>query len=57
MEHFIPWPEEFAKKYREEGYWLDKTIRGVLDESFERYATRTALISDDGKEFTKGGSS
>jgi 2,3-dihydroxybenzoate-AMP ligase len=52
MEGFVPWPQEFAKKYREEGYWLDKTIIEVMEESFKRYATRKALISDDGREFT-----
>lgn len=52
MEDFIPWPEEFSKKYREASYWQDRTISEVLEESFECYATRTALISDDGRKFT-----
>ncbi|MDP6179101.1 MAG: AMP-binding protein [Desulfatiglandales bacterium] len=52
MEGFSPWPEVFAKKYREEGYWIDKTIMEILEESFERYAKRTALVGDDGREFT-----
>ncbi|MCK5256541.1 MAG: AMP-binding protein [Deltaproteobacteria bacterium] len=52
MEGFIPWPDEFAREYREKGYWLDKTISEVMDECFERYATRTALIADDGRIFT-----
>ena len=52
MEGFVDWPQEFAKKYREAGYWIDKTISEVMDESFMRYADRTALISDNGKEFT-----
>ena len=52
MEGFIPWPDEYGIKYREAGYWLDKTISEVMDESFRRYATRKALISDEGKEFT-----
>jgi 2,3-dihydroxybenzoate-AMP ligase len=52
MEGFTPWPDKFARKYREEGYWLDKTISEVMDESFRQYSTRTALISDRGTEFT-----
>jgi len=52
MEDFVSWPEVFAKKYRAEGYWIDKTISEVMDDSFERYSTRTALIADDGTAFT-----
>jgi 2,3-dihydroxybenzoate-AMP ligase len=52
MEGFIPWPDEYGKKYREAGYWLDKTISEVMDESFKRYASCKALISDEGREFS-----
>ena len=49
MEGFTPWPEEFAIRYRNEGYWLDKTIPEVLDDCFKKYADRTALISEKGQ--------
>ena len=49
MKGFVPWPEEFATRYRNEGYWLDKTITEVLDECFKKYADRTALISEKGR--------
>ncbi|MEJ2716575.1 MAG: AMP-binding protein [Deltaproteobacteria bacterium] len=52
MEGFTPWPKEFADTYRDAGYWLGKTISEVMDESFSRYASRTALITDDGRHFT-----
>lgn len=52
MDGFTPWPEEFARKYREAGYWLDKTITEVMDESFTRFESRTALITDGGQRFT-----
>ncbi len=52
MDGFTPWPEELSNKYRQEGYWLDKTISEVMDDSFKRYSSRTALITDDGKVFT-----
>ena len=52
MEGFTPWPDEFGIKYRKAGYWLDKTISEVMDESFRRYADRRALISDKGKALT-----
>lgn len=45
MEGFVPWPAEFARRYRQEGYWLDKTLTEVMDECFERFAPNPALIS------------
>ena len=54
MDGFIPWPAEFAQKYREAGYWLDQTISEVMDESFARFESRTALIMDNGQRFTYG---
>lgn len=52
MEGFTPWPTELAQKYREAGYWLDRTISEVMDESFSKYASRTALITSDGRQLT-----
>jgi 2,3-dihydroxybenzoate-AMP ligase len=52
MDGFTPWPKEFADKYRADGYWLGKTISEVMDERFSRYAPRTALVTDDGRQFT-----
>ncbi|HSH76318.1 MAG TPA: AMP-binding protein, partial [Longimicrobiales bacterium] len=52
MDGFVPWPEEYARQYRQAGYWLDRTITDVLDERFRRFAPRTALICDDGRAFT-----
>lgn len=45
MEGFVPWPPEFARRYRQEGYWLDKTITEILEESFERFASNPLLIA------------
>jgi 2,3-dihydroxybenzoate---[aryl-carrier protein] ligase len=52
MDGFIPWPAEFPQKYRDAGYWLDKTISEAMDESFARFESQTALILDDGRRFT-----
>ena len=53
MEGFVPWPSEFAQRYRQEGYWLDKTISEVMDECFERFASNTLLISaKDGRTYS-----
>lgn len=27
---FTPWPEDFAKKYRERGYWIDQPLTDIL---------------------------
>src|SRR5665647_2101245 len=49
---FIPWPEDFAQHYRNSGYWQDKTISEQLEDRFELFASKTALISEDGTSFT-----
>jgi 2,3-dihydroxybenzoate-AMP ligase len=54
MEGFTPWPKDLADKYRSAGYWIDRTISEVMDESFARYAPRTALITSGGRELTYG---
>jgi 2,3-dihydroxybenzoate-AMP ligase len=52
MTGFVPWPEEFARRYRQAGYWRDQTIGEVIDERFSRFAQRTALVFEDGRRFT-----
>lgn len=54
IEGFTPYPEEFARQYREKGYWQDKTISQVLDESFSRFSDQTILISDSGRRYSYG---
>jgi 2,3-dihydroxybenzoate-AMP ligase len=54
MEGFTPWPKEFADKYRKAGYWLDRTISEVMDETFAKHSSRTALITPGGRQFTYG---
>jgi 2,3-dihydroxybenzoate-AMP ligase len=49
---FTPWPEDFALQYRDAGYWNDQTISEILEIRFERFASKTALISEDGTSFT-----
>ncbi|MDQ1238186.1 MAG: 2,3-dihydroxybenzoate---[aryl-carrier protein] ligase [Thermodesulfobacteriota bacterium] len=52
MEGFIAWPREFAQEYRKAGYWIDKTIPEVMEESFVKFGSRTALITSQGTEYT-----
>jgi 2,3-dihydroxybenzoate-AMP ligase len=43
----VPWPAEFARRYRERGYWRDITIGRQLDQSIARWGEREALVSGD----------
>lgn len=52
MDGFTPWPPEFAERYRKAGYWIDRTIPEVMDESFTKYQSRTALIASKGRRYT-----
>ena len=52
MEGFTPWPKEFEKRYREAGFWVDRTISEIMEESFAKYASRTALVTSAGQRYT-----
>ena len=52
MEGFTMWPKEFAEKYRKAGYWIDRTISEVMEESFVKYGSRVALITSQGRLYT-----
>jgi 2,3-dihydroxybenzoate-AMP ligase len=43
LEGFIPFPETSAKRYKEKGYWIDKTLGEEFDEFVNRYGDRVAL--------------
>ena len=43
LEGFVPFPEIFVKKYKEKGYWIDKTLGEEFDESVNKYGDRVAL--------------
>ena len=47
LDGVVPFPPEFAKRYREKGYWLDKTLAQEYRIAFEKYADRIALIDRD----------
>ena len=38
LEGFVPWPQEFAKRYREAGYWEGITLFQMLQRSAERFS-------------------
>ena len=43
LEGFVPYPESFVKKYRDKGYWKDKTIGEEFDAIVKKYGDRVAL--------------
>jgi 2,3-dihydroxybenzoate-AMP ligase len=47
LEGVVPFPPEFAKRYRAKGYWLDQSIAAEFDVVFKRFADRTALIDGE----------
>jgi len=47
----VPFPPEFAGRYRAKGYWQDKTLAAEFSVVFEKYKNRTALVDGD-RSFT-----
>lgn len=43
LDGVVPFPPEYAARYRERGYWRDHPLREVLAERFARNADRVAL--------------
>ncbi len=44
LEGVVPFPPEFAQRYRERGYWRDKSLAEEFKPLFERYSERAAII-------------
>jgi 2,3-dihydroxybenzoate-AMP ligase len=42
-----PWPEDFAQRYRDLGYWEGKTFSEKLRELVDRFGDRTAVVDGD----------
>ncbi|RRS03779.1 (2,3-dihydroxybenzoyl)adenylate synthase [Aquabacterium soli] len=47
LEGFVPFPDDFAARYRAQGYWRDQSLAQEFADVFERYAERTALIDGE----------
>ena len=43
----VPFPPEFAQRYRAKGYWQDRTLAQEFDVVFKKYASRVALVDGD----------
>lgn len=47
LEGFVPYPPEFAARYRAKGYWRDQSLAQEFAAVFQRFSTRTALIDGE----------
>jgi len=45
LEGFVPFPPELAARYRERGYWEDRSMAEAFDEAFARHADRVAFVA------------
>lgn len=54
LEGVVPFPPEYAARYRARGYWADRSLRDEFRVVFERYAERIALVDGD-RSFTYAG--
>jgi 2,3-dihydroxybenzoate-AMP ligase len=43
----VPWPEEFAREYRERGYWKDRTLGEYILDAADRSPEKVALVCGD----------
>src|SRR5689334_15702957 len=43
----VPFPPEFAKRYRARGYWQDKSLAEEFRAGFERFSERIFLIEGE----------
>ena len=48
---FVPFPPQFAARYRQKGYWRDRSLAQEFETVYQSYAKRTVLV-DGEREFT-----
>jgi 2,3-dihydroxybenzoate-AMP ligase len=53
LEGVVPFPPEFARRYRQRGYWRDRSLADEFAPLFKRHAGRVAVI-DRGASITYG---
>jgi 2,3-dihydroxybenzoate-AMP ligase len=47
LEGVVRFPPEFAARYRERGYWEDRSLTDTFEEAFAKYADRVAIVDRD----------
>ncbi len=53
LEGVVPFPPDFARRYRDKGYWQDKSLAQEFTTVFDRFGERIFLV-DQGREYTYG---
>src|SRR5438105_3613919 len=53
LEGVVPFPPDFARRYREKGYWQDKSLAEEFAVGFNRFKERIFLVDQD-REYTYG---
>jgi 2,3-dihydroxybenzoate-AMP ligase len=43
----VPFPPEFARRYRDKGYWRDQSLADEFRSVFEKYSSRIALLDGE----------
>ena len=49
LEGVVPFPPEFSRRYRDKGYWRDRSLAEEFAPVFKRYAERIAFIDRDAR--------
>ena len=49
LDGVVPFPPEFAERYRRRGYWQNQTLDQVFSELFERHRDRVAILAGEQK--------
>src|SRR5215211_8046692 len=47
LEGVVPFPPDYAARYRARGYWEDRSLAATFAECFARYADRVAVVDRD----------
>src|SRR5437879_175422 len=53
LEGVVPFPPDFARRYRDKGYWQDRSLAQEFSTVFKTYEKRTALV-DGARAYTYG---
>jgi 2,3-dihydroxybenzoate-AMP ligase len=53
LQGVVPFPPEFAQRYREKGYWQDKSLAAEFSLVFQKYESKVALVDGD-RQYTYG---
>jgi 2,3-dihydroxybenzoate-AMP ligase len=53
LEGVVPFPPDFARRYREKGYWQDRSLAAEFAAGFNRFKEKIFLV-DQNREYTYG---